>query len=79
MARRLPACVRAKDTVARLGGDEFIIVLEDVQEAQQAAHVADKLLGIISTPLELNGLELRMDASIGISLGPVNGTTGEEL
>ncbi len=79
MACRLPGCVRAKDTVARLGGDEFIVVLEDVDEPQQVARVAEKMLEVISAPFELKGLELRMRASIGISLGPLHGATSEEL
>jgi diguanylate cyclase (GGDEF)-like protein/PAS domain S-box-containing protein len=79
MARRLPGAIRATDTVARLGGDEFIVVIDDVAEAQQAAQVAGKLLEAVSAPFELGGLDLRMNASIGIALGPQHGATSEDL
>ena len=79
MARRLPSAIRTTDTVARLGGDEFIVVLDDVAEAQQAAQVAGKLLEAVSAPFELGGLELRMNASIGIALGTQHGATSEDL
>jgi diguanylate cyclase (GGDEF)-like protein len=80
MAARLQACVRGKDSVARLGGDEFIVVLEDVTGgAKEAARVAEKILGAMSAPFDLSGFELRMRASIGISLWPQHGQTGEEL
>lgn len=55
MACRLPGCVRAKDTVARLGGDEFIVVLEDVDEPQQVARVAEKVLDNHFCALRIEG------------------------
>jgi diguanylate cyclase (GGDEF)-like protein len=79
MARRLPGCVRANDAVARLGGDEFIMVLEDIARPQQAARIAEKILEAIPAPFELSGIELRMSASIGISLSPLHGVTNDEL
>ena len=79
MARRLPGCVRAKDTIGRLSGDAFIVVLPDVVESAQAARVAEAILECISAPYSLSGLELRMSASIGISLAPSHGATSEEL
>jgi diguanylate cyclase (GGDEF)-like protein/PAS domain S-box-containing protein len=79
MAARLRSCVRGKDGVARHGGDEFIVILQDVDDVTQAARVAEKVIAAVSAPVELSGLELRMRASIGISLGPKHGSTGEEL
>jgi diguanylate cyclase (GGDEF)-like protein/PAS domain S-box-containing protein len=79
MADRLPDCVRANGAVARLGGDEFIVVLEDIARPQHAARIAEKILEVISAPFELSGLELRMGASIGISLSPLHGVTHDEL
>jgi diguanylate cyclase (GGDEF)-like protein len=43
-ARRLSACVRATDTVCRQGGDEFVILLAEIEQPQDAALVAEKLL-----------------------------------
>jgi diguanylate cyclase (GGDEF)-like protein/PAS domain S-box-containing protein len=79
MAARLQACVRGKDAVARLGGDEFVVLLEDVREANEAARVAEKILNAMSAPFELSGFELRMRASIGISLWPQHGESAEAL
>jgi diguanylate cyclase (GGDEF)-like protein/PAS domain S-box-containing protein len=79
MAARLQVCVRGKDAVARLGGDEFVVLLEDVRDANQAARVAEKILAAMSAPFELSGFELRMRASIGISLWPQHGDSAEAL
>lgn len=79
MARRLPGCLRVNDGIARLGGDEFLVVLEDVIRPQQAARIAEKILEVIAVPFELSKLELRMSASIGISLHPLHGGTNDEL
>jgi diguanylate cyclase (GGDEF)-like protein/PAS domain S-box-containing protein len=79
MADRLRTCLDDAQCVARLGGDEFVILVEQVEEPRQAALVAERVLTAVSAPLELSGLELHMRASIGISLGPQHGGTGDEL
>ncbi len=74
VAERLRAAVREEDTVARLGGDEFILVMEEVADPQDAARVARKLLGVLAEPFLLDGRELLVTPSIGISLFPRDGT-----
>ena len=69
---RLTEVVRQTDTVARLGGDEFAIVLTDV-ETGEAERVAVKLLGAVEEPLEVDGMGLRVRASVGIALVPDHG------
>jgi diguanylate cyclase (GGDEF)-like protein/PAS domain S-box-containing protein len=73
-AKRLLSCVRASDTVARLGGDEFAILLEDVQDPTDVERIAEKVLQEIATPIELEGREWYIGASIGISMFPKDGT-----
>jgi len=70
-AQRLRAVLRSGDAVARLGGDEFFVVLEDIQDAAPAERVATKLLGALAEPYDIGaGREVRISASIGISLFP---------
>ena len=71
--KRLVECVRSSDTVARLGGDEFIILLEDMADKGDASTVADKVINVLTTPFVLNGRELFMTTSIGISVFPGDG------
>ncbi|HEY9666029.1 MAG TPA: bifunctional diguanylate cyclase/phosphodiesterase, partial [Coleofasciculaceae cyanobacterium] len=68
IARRLKACLRAEDTVARLGGDEFTILLEGIQDANQAIRVAERIQQELKAPLNLDGNEVFTAASIGIVL-----------
>lgn len=70
IAHRLLPCVRKGDTVARQGGDEFIIVLNELQHENDAALVADHILGQIAKPIQLENHEVVISASIGISLYP---------
>ncbi|HET6548723.1 MAG TPA: bifunctional diguanylate cyclase/phosphodiesterase [Solirubrobacter sp.] len=68
LARRLSATVRPADTVARLGGDEFLVVCEDIDE-RTALALGARLGEAIHEPLEIDGVEHRLSASIGIALG----------
>ncbi len=74
MAARLNGVVRASDVVARLGGDEFTILLNEVSGSEQAAAVAHSLLSAFAKPLDLNGHECRITASIGIAMFPDDGS-----
>jgi diguanylate cyclase (GGDEF)-like protein len=79
VAERLLGSVRDSDSVARLGGDEFTVVLEGNHRIEDAGNVATKILAALSAPYDLNGLELRTSASIGIALYPVDGDNAEDL
>lgn len=79
VSRRLGALVRSSDLLARLGGDEFVCVLESEDALLDAPVVADKLIQTLCRPMELQGHEVQVSASIGIALFPSDGTTGEEL
>lgn len=68
MAERLRHGVRKSDTVARLGGDEFCVILEGLAEKEGAAVVAQRELGSLSRPLPLDGREVRLTASIGLTV-----------
>ena len=79
VSQRLRSCVRESDTVARLGGDEFVVVLNDLQDREQAAAVARKLLLSVSPALTLAGHECRTTASIGIAVFPDDGDDEQSL
>jgi diguanylate cyclase (GGDEF)-like protein len=73
VASRLKKCVRKGDTVARAGGDEFIIVLGDIAQAADAATISGKVLGELSRPFHVEGNQLDISCSIGISVFPDDG------
>lgn len=68
VALRLSAAVRAGDTVSRHGGDEFVVILEQIETAQDSAKVAEKLIACLQQPIIVRGRELNVTASLGITL-----------
>ena len=81
IAQRLSERLRQQDTLARLGGDEFLIVLEGLQRPEEAATVAQTLIGLLTRPFTLlsSDQEIYLGASIGISLYPDDGLSVGEL
>jgi diguanylate cyclase (GGDEF)-like protein/PAS domain S-box-containing protein len=78
LARRLVATVRPADTVARLGGDEFVVVCEDIDEGTAIA-LGGRLADAIHEPLDVDGIEHRLSASIGIALGAAGRRDPDQL
>lgn len=78
-ARRFEGCMRESDTVARLGGDEFIAVLTDLTDRAGAERVAQKILKRLAEPFDLEGKEVTISGSIGISIYPDDGLNAEAL
>ena len=66
-ANRLRSVVKSKDMVARLGGDEFAILLDQTEVLEDAFDVAQRIHEVLQDPLELEGREIFISASIGIS------------
>jgi diguanylate cyclase (GGDEF)-like protein/PAS domain S-box-containing protein len=79
ISRRLETCVRAGDTLARLGGDEFTIILEGVEEAADAAAMADRIQEQLRRPFNLNNHDVRISASIGIALSTLKYEKPEDI
>lgn len=73
VADRLRQCVRVGDHVARLGGDEFTVVLEELANTSAAAIAADKIAKALAEPFHIEGHDVFISASIGISLFPRDG------
>jgi diguanylate cyclase (GGDEF)-like protein len=78
VAERVRSVARPSDTVARLGGDEFAVLVEDVRGLDDALGVAERVRRRFDEPFPLNGADVVVTASVGISLsgGPAD---GEEL
>lgn len=79
VAKRLSDCVRDADTVARQGGDEFVILLNDLAQSADSIKIADKILREIPQPISIDGREVAVGVSIGISVYPDDAGEGETL
>jgi diguanylate cyclase (GGDEF)-like protein/PAS domain S-box-containing protein len=80
VAQRISASVRAADTAARFGGDEFAILLEDVHDLSAAVEAAERILESLARPLNVDGNEMVIHASLGISVAEAGlATDADEL
>jgi diguanylate cyclase len=79
IADRLREAVRDGDTVSRLGGDEFILVLNDQQNEDIIFRAMQRIVGKVGEPVVLNGQELTVTCSAGISLYPQDGPDVDTL
>ncbi|WP_412480556.1 putative bifunctional diguanylate cyclase/phosphodiesterase [Azonexus sp. IMCC34839] len=70
VARRLKACLRDSDTVARYGGDEFVLILGDHGGLSETLHILHRIQEIVASPINIDGHELRVNCSIGVSVFP---------
>ena len=76
---RLVASVRGSDTVSRQGGDEFVVLLSEIAYPEAAAVSAQKILSLVTQPQCIEGHDLHVNASIGISIYPEDGEDAETL
>ena len=79
ISERLLSATRTTDTVARLGGDEFVILLEDIENKEEATRVADRILEKLNQPFKLDGHTVYASCSIGIILDDDTYTDNDEL
>ena len=79
VASRLTECVRTPDTVSRQGGDEFTAVLQLIGHPEDAAIAANRILEAIAEIHAIDGHELHITASIGVSIYPNDGLDAETL
>jgi diguanylate cyclase (GGDEF)-like protein len=78
-AERLSGRLRSSDTLARMGGDEFMALIEGTSSRDAAEILAADLLEVLAVPMQVDELELGITASIGVSLYPEDGQTGDSL
>lgn len=79
LARRMVARLRETDTVARIGGDEFLVIIGALNSADDAVHVAKKVLAELTRPVECDGFTVTPGASIGIALYPTHSNDADGL
>ena len=79
VASRLGAGLRERDLVARLGGDEFVLLLEGVRGLDDAVQVASRALDALRLPVAIDGLEVRVTASLGVSIWPDHASDADTL
>ena len=77
-AERLRAAVRPDDEVARLGGDEFAVIVQEAEEAE-VRSVAERIRASLFDPIQLQGVSLDIEISIGIAICPYHGKDGDTL
>ncbi len=78
-AERLSACMRRSDSVARMGGDEFTLLLSHIDNHTDVAHIAEKIIALLSEPADINGYEVAVGCSIGIAIYPQAGRDADTL
>jgi len=79
VAQRLRSRIRESDTLARIGGDEFTVLLTRLRTREEAGQVGRALLDVLAEKFDIDNHEIRIGASIGISLFPDDATDGASL
>ena len=79
VAQRLSSTLRASDTICRLGGDEFVVLVSELDDPEDGAEVARKILHCLAPPCVLEGTEVNVGASLGIALFPDDGEDPDTL
>lgn len=79
VANRILEEVRETDTVARIGGDEFLVILARIRGRDVVSRIAANLVECIGVPIDVDGYQLQVTASVGIALYPEHGKDADSL
>jgi diguanylate cyclase (GGDEF)-like protein/PAS domain S-box-containing protein len=79
VASRLAACLRASDAVSRQGGDEFVVLLSEMEQPEDAAIAARRMLEAVAEVHSIDQHTLRVTTSVGVSVYPDDGLDAETL
>ncbi len=78
-AVRLKTTLRGSDTIVRMGGDEFLVLLPEIASLEDVAAIGGKVMAALDESIDLEDGSLEVATSIGVSVFPIHGQTGEEL
>ncbi|MDO6567168.1 EAL domain-containing protein [Alteromonas sp. 1_MG-2023] len=79
LANRLKGTLRNTDTISRFGGDEFVAVLADLKQTQDFAAIIKNMLRVASEPVQIGEQQLKVSASIGVTIYPADNTDADQL
>jgi diguanylate cyclase (GGDEF)-like protein len=79
VAARLASCIRSYDTACRYGGDEFVVLLPHIDCHEQAIAAQHKIVARLSSPYLIDRTPVKMTASTGLALYPIDGQNCTEL
>jgi diguanylate cyclase (GGDEF)-like protein/PAS domain S-box-containing protein len=79
VAKRIVNCVRGSDTISRQGGDEFVVLLAEVHRAEDAEVMARRILRSVANAHIIDGRDLHITTSIGVSVYPHDGLDADTL
>ena len=79
LAERMALVLRDEDTLARLGGDEFVAVLVSLEKVEACEPILERLLHAVSEPTTIDGISLKVSASIGVTIYPEDVVDAEQL
>ncbi len=79
IGEHLKEAIRESDTIARMGGDEFIFIISGLKKHEDILEIAEKVLQITATPINVDKAELNLTGSIGISFYPDDGQESTTL
>ncbi len=79
LARRLERVVRRVDTLARIGGDEFAVIYSEFQQIQSVTEFARRFRRVLAEPIRVEGRELRVNASLGVTVYPEGDSLPKDL
>lgn len=79
IAKKLQMLEATNKDVARISGDEFVVVIHELLKVEDAKVYAEKISGIFTKPIIIDGNPLNVTASIGIAISPIHANTSEEL
>lgn len=79
MAEFMGTCIRETDLLARIGGDEFVLAFRGLETIDALESRAKKVIELVASPFWVGDIRVKLGASVGIAIGPDDGTTAEEL